>query len=85
MIAKWRRSSAAGPLRGLSGSGLRQSPGHPENSLVTPLFSTLFSTHDVPVQPNPPFLGVYNGTLGDGFGHRFERISNADLTFAKSA
>jgi hypothetical protein len=28
---------------------------------------------------------VYNGTLGDGFGHRFDRISNADLIFAKAA
>jgi hypothetical protein len=28
---------------------------------------------------------VYNGTLGDGFGHRFDRISNANLAFAKAA
>ncbi len=28
---------------------------------------------------------VYNGTLGAGFGHRFDRISNADLAFAKAA
>jgi hypothetical protein len=28
---------------------------------------------------------VYNGTLGSGFGHRFDRISNADLAFAKAA
>ena len=28
---------------------------------------------------------VYNGMLGAGFGHRFDRISNADPTFAKSA
>jgi hypothetical protein len=26
---------------------------------------------------------VYNGTLGAGFGHRFDRIGNADLAFAK--
>ena len=28
---------------------------------------------------------VYNGTLGAGFGHRFDRIANADPTFAKAA
>jgi hypothetical protein len=28
---------------------------------------------------------VYNGRLGAGFGHRFDPISNADLTFAKAA
>lgn len=28
---------------------------------------------------------VYNGTLGAGFGHRFNRIANADLTCAKAA
>ena len=28
---------------------------------------------------------VYNGTLGAGFGHRFDRIANADLAFAKTA
>lgn len=28
---------------------------------------------------------VYNGTLGAGFGHRFDRVSNADLAFAKAA
>jgi hypothetical protein len=28
---------------------------------------------------------VYNGTLGTGFGHRFDRTSNADPTFAKAA
>ena len=28
---------------------------------------------------------VYNGTLGAGFGHRFDRIGNADLAFAKAA
>jgi len=28
---------------------------------------------------------VYNGALGAGFGHRFDRISNADLTLAKTA
>jgi hypothetical protein len=28
---------------------------------------------------------IYNGTLGAGFGHRFDRIANADLTFAKAA
>ncbi len=28
---------------------------------------------------------VYNGTLGAGFGHRFDRIANADLTLAKAA
>ena len=28
---------------------------------------------------------VYNGTLGAGFGHRFDRIPNADLAFAKTA
>jgi hypothetical protein len=27
---------------------------------------------------------VYNGTLGAGIGHRFDRISNADPTFAKA-
>jgi hypothetical protein len=27
---------------------------------------------------------VYNGTLGAGFGHRFDRIPNADLAFAKT-
>jgi hypothetical protein len=28
---------------------------------------------------------VYNGTLGSGFGHRFDRIANTDPTFAKAA
>jgi hypothetical protein len=28
---------------------------------------------------------VYNGTLGSGFGHRFDRIANADQTFAQAA
>ena len=28
---------------------------------------------------------VYNGTLGAGFGHRFDRIANTDLAFAKAA
>jgi hypothetical protein len=28
---------------------------------------------------------IYNGTLDAGFGHRFDRISNADLAFAKAA
>jgi hypothetical protein len=28
---------------------------------------------------------VYNGTLGAGFGHRSDRIANADLTLAKAA
>jgi hypothetical protein len=28
---------------------------------------------------------IYNGTLGAGLGHRFDRIANADLTFAKAA
>jgi hypothetical protein len=28
---------------------------------------------------------VYNGTLGAGFGHRFDRIANPDLAFAKAA
>jgi hypothetical protein len=28
---------------------------------------------------------VYNGTLGAGFGHRFDRITNADPAFAKAA
>ena len=28
---------------------------------------------------------VYNGTLGAGFGHRFDRIANADPAFAKAA
>jgi nitronate monooxygenase len=28
---------------------------------------------------------VYNGTLGAGFGDRFERITNADSAFAKAA
>jgi hypothetical protein len=28
---------------------------------------------------------VYNGTLGAGFGRRFDRIANADLTLAKAA
>jgi hypothetical protein len=28
---------------------------------------------------------VYNGTLGAGFGHRFDRISEADRTFVKAA
>jgi hypothetical protein len=28
---------------------------------------------------------VYNGTLGSAFGHRFDRISSADLAFAKAA
>jgi hypothetical protein len=28
---------------------------------------------------------VYNGTLGAGFGHRFDRVPNPDLAFAKAA
>jgi hypothetical protein len=28
---------------------------------------------------------VYNGTLGSGFGHRFDRLANADPAFAKAA
>jgi hypothetical protein len=28
---------------------------------------------------------IYNGTLGAGFGHRFDRIPNADLAFAEAA
>jgi hypothetical protein len=28
---------------------------------------------------------VYNGTLGAGLGHRFDRIASADLTLAKAA
>ena len=28
---------------------------------------------------------IYNGTLGAGFGHRFDRISNAAAVFAKAA
>jgi hypothetical protein len=28
---------------------------------------------------------VYNGTLGAGLGDRFDRIPNADPTFAKAA
>jgi hypothetical protein len=28
---------------------------------------------------------VYNNTLGAGFGHRFNRIGNAELTLAKAA
>jgi hypothetical protein len=28
---------------------------------------------------------VYNGTLGAGFGHRFDWIANADLAFVKAA
>ena len=28
---------------------------------------------------------VYNGTFGAGYGHRFDRIANADLTLAKAA
>jgi hypothetical protein len=28
---------------------------------------------------------VYNGTLGAGFGHRFDRITNADPAFAQAA
>jgi hypothetical protein len=28
---------------------------------------------------------VYNGTLGTGFGHRFDRMPNADLDLAKAA
>jgi hypothetical protein len=28
---------------------------------------------------------VYNGTLGAGFGHRFDRISNANEALAKAA
>jgi hypothetical protein len=28
---------------------------------------------------------VYNGTLGAGFGHRLNRIANADLTCANAA
>jgi hypothetical protein len=27
---------------------------------------------------------VYNGTLGAGFGHRFDQIANVDLAFAKA-
>ncbi|MDB5403940.1 MAG: hypothetical protein JWQ55_5958 [Rhodopila sp.] len=33
----------------------------------------------------PSACAVYNGTLGVGFGYRFDRISNADLAFAKVA
>jgi hypothetical protein len=32
-----------------------------------------------------PVIAVYNGTLGAGFGHQFDRISNAGLVFAKAA
>jgi hypothetical protein len=28
---------------------------------------------------------VYNGTLGAGFGYRFDRIASADLTIAEAA
>ena len=28
---------------------------------------------------------VYNGTLGAGFGHRFDRIAKADPAFAQAA
>jgi hypothetical protein len=28
---------------------------------------------------------AYNGTFGAGFGHRFDRIANSDLTLAKAA
>jgi hypothetical protein len=28
---------------------------------------------------------VYNGTLGAGFGHRFDRIAEGDPAFAKAA
>jgi hypothetical protein len=28
---------------------------------------------------------VYNGTLGSGFGHRFDRLANTDPAFAKAA
>jgi hypothetical protein len=28
---------------------------------------------------------VYNGGLGSGFGHRFERLANKPLAFAKAA
>jgi hypothetical protein len=28
---------------------------------------------------------VYNGTLGSEFGHRFDRLANADPAFAKTA
>jgi hypothetical protein len=28
---------------------------------------------------------VYNGTLGAGFGHRFDRIADAGPAFAKAA
>jgi hypothetical protein len=28
---------------------------------------------------------IYNGTLGVGFGHRFDRIANADPVLAKAA
>jgi hypothetical protein len=28
---------------------------------------------------------VYNGTLGAGFGRRFDRIAHTDLAFAKAA
>jgi hypothetical protein len=28
---------------------------------------------------------IYNGTLGSGFGHRFERLANKPLAFAKAA
>jgi hypothetical protein len=37
---------------------------------------------DLPLQVR---CATYNGTLGAGFGHRFDRISNADLAFAKAA
>jgi hypothetical protein len=28
---------------------------------------------------------VYNGTLGSGFGHRFDRLANTDMALAKAA
>jgi hypothetical protein len=28
---------------------------------------------------------IYSGTLGAGFGYRFDRIANADLAFAKAS
>jgi hypothetical protein len=28
---------------------------------------------------------VYNGSLGSGLGHRFDRLGSTDLTFAKAA
>jgi hypothetical protein len=28
---------------------------------------------------------VYNGTLGSGFGQRFDRLANADSAFAEAA